>query len=707
MPNKISEQIIRFDAPEKISGEAVYVADLSPADMLYCKTVRSAKAYARIKHITIPDLPAGYFTVDKDDIPGKNIVKMIKDDFPFFADGVVQYIGEPILLIVGPDREILDSLVRNVAIEYEDLDPVLSMEQAETVEECEMVRYSFSRGTPEETLSHCSNVVEEEFRSGYQEHIYLEPQGVVARYEQERIVVQASHQCPYYVKPALVQAFGWDESRIQVIQTTTGGAFGGKEEFPSIIAGHAAFAAFKGGKPVSLIYDREEDIVATTKRHPSRIRYRTGIDSSGRVIAAIVDIAIDGGAFEGLSSVVLQRAMFCATGIYEIPHVRVNGKVLKTHTVPNGAFRGFGAPQAFFAVETHFNHCAAAAGEDILSFKAKHMLKKGSPTSTGGSINEDVLMPEIINVAESMSRYREKRNNGGTESSGKRYGIGWSLFFHGCGFTGSGERDKIKAKVKLLRHSDLRTEILISSTEMGQGPQTTLRKVVAGILNIPPDQVIYDNPDTDRVPDSGPTVASRTAMIVGYLVQQAAEKLKERWAEPGEIEVETNYTQPPHVTWDQDTFQGDAYPAYSWGVNVAEVEVDSATLETEITGFYGVYDVGVALDESIVRGQLEGGIAQGIGLATIEVMEQSGGALMQKTMTDYMIPTSKDLSRIEIELVDNPYSYGAFGAKSTGELPLVGAIPAVVAAVENALGRQLYQVPLKPEYLQKVCCDED
>jgi CO/xanthine dehydrogenase Mo-binding subunit len=399
--------------------------------------------------------------------------------------------------------------------------------------------------------------------------------------------------------------------------------------------------------------------------------------------------------------------MFCATGIYEIPHVRVNGKVLKTHTVPNGAFRGFGAPQAFFAVETHFNHCAAAAGEDILSFKAKHMLKKGSPTSTGGSINEDVLMPEIIKKAELMSRYREKRSNGGREVSGKRYGIGWSLFFHGCGFTGSGERDKIKAKVRLHRRSDMKTEILISSTEMGQGPQTTLRKVVARILNIAPEQVIYDNPDTDRVPDSGPTVASRTAMIVGYLVQQAAVKLRDRWAEPGEIEVETNYTQPPHVTWDQDTFQGDAYPAYSWGVNVAEVEVDPATLEIAITGFYGVYDVGVALDESIVRGQLEGGIAQGIGLATIEVMEQSGGRLMQKTMTDYMIPTSKDLSRIDIELIDNPYSYGAFGAKSTGELPLVGAIPAVVAAVENALDRRLYQVPLKPEYLQKVCCDED
>ncbi len=293
-------------------------------------------------------------------------------------------------------------------------------------------------------------------------------------------------------------------------------------------------------------------------------------------------------------------------------------------------------------------------------------------------------------------------NTRSSESSSSR-GIGISLFFHGCGFTGSGERDHIKAKVRLVKRRDGTVEIRVANVDMGQGAQTTLRKVVAATLELPVERIAYDNPDTDRVPDSGPTVASRTAMIVGHLLERAAVELKQRWDSGQEVEVESNYRHPDHLEWDEDSLKGDAYPAYSWGVNVVEVEVDSITYETKVKGVWGVYDVGAALDDRIVKGQIDGGIAQGLGYATLEVMETRQGAIQQRNFTDYIIPTSLDLPRIESRLIDNPYEGGPFGAKGAGELPLIGAAPALAAAVGQAVGVCVDRIPVTPEYLAELC----
>jgi len=707
MAERIETSIPRFEAPEKTGGLAQYIADIPFQNMLYARTLRSERARARIVSIDIPQMPEGYITVDSSDAPASNRSHMIEDDWPFFAEGVVNHVGEPILLVVGPDKAEIVRLLSEIEVQYEDLEPVLTIEESIAADKPFfgdrniMAEYVIEKGDTEKAFGQAEHVFEDEYHTGIQEHVYLEPQGFVAVYEDERMVVYGSMQCPFYVKNVLVQAFGWDEKRIRVVQTVTGGGFGGKEEYTSILAGHAAFASYKTGHPVQLILDRAEDISVSTKRHPSTCRYRTAVDDDGRLTALQAHVQLDGGAYVGLSAVVLQRAMLMAAGVYNIPNVRITGEVIATNNIPSGAFRGFGAPQALFAVEMHLHSLAEKLGEDPLDFKMRNALEKGDTTASCGRMHHEVKLPEMVRTLEHMSGYREKRHSHRKQSSRMLKGIGASLFFHGCSFTGSGEQDKIKAVVKLRKRKDGLVEILVSSAEIGQGPQTTLRKIVSHTLGIPVMRVVYKNPDTDRVPDSGPTVASRTVIIVGALLEKAAADLAERMHEAGEIEVTKQYEQPDYICWDQDALKGDAYPTYSWGANVVEVEVDPATFEIRITGLWGVYDVGTPIDEQVVLGQIEGGMAQGLGYATLEVMEMKNGRPMQANLTDYIIPTAGDYPRMQVALVKNSYEYGPFGAKCVGELPFLGAAPALASAVEHALGQSINRIPVTPEYLME------
>ncbi|MBN2322440.1 MAG: xanthine dehydrogenase family protein [Spirochaetes bacterium] len=680
--------------------------------MLYARTLRSTVPRARIVSIDIPAMPEGYFVVDARDVPGKNGVHMLTDEQPFFAEERVNYVGEPILLVTGPERGKIDQILRGIRVEYEEIPPVFGEEDSKNPripplfgERNLFCEYEIRRGEVEEAFFDADFVFEGCYHTGAQEHVYLEPQGTAGVFDGERVTVYGSMQCPYYVKTALVGGLGWKEDRIRVVQATTGGAFGGKEEYPSIIAGHVAFAAIKTGRPVLLVFDRAEDVVCTTKRHPSLIRMRTAVDDRGAIRGMEIDIALDGGAYVGLSPVVLQRAMFAATGVYRIPCIRVKGRVFATNSVPTGAFRGFGAPQAFFAVEMHMHSLAEKLRKDPLEFKRSYLLSMGDPTVTDGRMKQEVPLPRMIDRLCKLSGYEKKHRAYKKEKT--RRGIGVSLFFHGCAFTGSGEKDKIKAKVLLKKEDDESVSILVSNVEMGQGAQTTLKKIVAETLGCGLERVRYDNPDTDRVPDSGPTVASRTVMIVGGLLAKAAGRLKRRMDEKGEVKIEERYVQPPHIEWDQDTFTGDAYPVYSWGANAVEVEVDPVTFEVRVIGVWGIYDVGTPIDERIVGGQIEGGISQGLGYATIELLQKENGRLRQKNLTDYIIPSSMDFPDPVYELFSSSYEHGPFGAKCAGELPFVGVAPAVAAAVQNAIGRPVRRLPVSPEYLFEAEHDED
>ena len=708
--SSISRSIPRPDSPVKSSGRAIYLDDMPIEGALHSRLLLSTRARAKIVRVTTPALPDGYITVDYRDIPGSNAVRMINDGWPLFPEHTVEYIGQPILVIAGPDMSVIDELIAASTVEYEDLPPVFGIDGAEALDSPEIFVEYRLEGAPGNATPGSLRpqtpafTVTESFDTGPQEHIYLEPQAIAAWYEEGRITVIGSMQCPYYVRKALAAIFGWDAGRIRIVQATTGGAFGGKEDFPSVLAGYVALAAFKSGKPVKLVLDRGQDIEISTKRHPARITLHSCVGVSGVVESTTADVRIDGGAFEGLTSTVLQRAIFTASGVYRIPHISVRGRAYRTNVVPYGAFRGFGSPQAFFAAEMHMCHLARKHGEDPLDFKRRHLLQQGDRTITGGILRDPVKMEEMVNSAILQSGYLQKRPEYERADGKTRRGIGVSLFNHGCGFTGSGERDIIKARVKLRGHADGKVEVLCSNVEMGQGAETTLRKIVAETLDTAMANVVFENPDTDQVPDSGPTVASRTSMVVGGLLRRAALKLKETSAPvPGNpVEVEATYEQPQEIEWDQATFTGDAYPAFSWGVNVIEIELDLLTFAIRPLTVWAIYDIGTALDERIVIGQIHGGIVQGLGYGTSELLEVRNGAFQQRTLTDYVIPVSLDTPDIHVELVSNPYSGGPYGAKGVGEIPLTGAAPALGDAVECALGVEIHKIPLSPEYLEEI-----
>lgn len=703
MKNNISTSVIKSDHKIKVDGSAKYIADIKFKDMLQAKTLRSERASAIIKSIDIPKLKGGYFVIEAKDVPGINKVKIIENDQPIFCDKEVNYIGEPILLVVGPDLEEIISIINNIKVDYEEKDAILDIKASKKV----FAKYEYTKGNIDEIFKSVTKIIEEEFETGYQEQAYIEPQGAIGVYENGIATVYGSMQCPYYVKGAVLQALGVKEDQVRIVQATTGGAFGGKEDYPSLIGAQVAVAAYKTKKAVKLIFDRKEDMIATTKRHPALIKFKTALNSNDEIIGMDIDITLNGGAYSGLSSVVLQRALLCATGVYNIPNLRVKGIVVKTNTVPTGAFRGFGGPQSIFAIEGHMSHVAKEIGIEPLELKKAYFVKSGEDTATKGKFVYDIKLDEMLEKVEKISNYSNKYKAYKNQSGNIRKGIGISIFLHGCGFTGSGERDFIKAKVKLVKHEDDNIEILVSNTDMGQGLQTTLRKIVAKVLNINYKDIIYKNPDTFYVPDSGPTVASRSVMVTGKLLERAAIELKKIWISGKKQVVEENYKHPNLIPWDEKKFQGDAYPSFSWGINVVEVQVNTLTAVAEITGIWTVFDIGNAIDERIMEGQIQGGVIQGIGYGAFENMEcDKGGRLKQYSLTDYIIPTAKDVVRMENKLVDNPCDIGPFGAKGAGELTLVGGAPAYVNAIENALGIEINKLPLTPERIMEVLANE-
>lgn len=345
----------RKEGRKKVTGQALYVDDISFPDMLYGVTVRSSIARGRIKKISFEgEIPWNEFTIiTAKDIPGENYVALILNDQPYLADEIVNHSEEPILLLAHPDKYLLEEARRNVRIEYEELPPIFTLENSLNKKEIvwgdDNVFKSFlvDKGNVDDVWSKADFVVEGEYHTGAQEQLYIENNGAIAiANPQEGVTVWGSMQCPYYVHKALVKLFGLPEEKIRVIQTETGGGFGGKEEYPSLLAGHAALLSWKSGKPVKMVYDRAEDMVATTKRHPSRTRHKTAVSKDGKLLGMDIEFIIDGGAYCTLSPVVLSRGTIHAAGPYYCPNVRIRSSALATNIPPHGAFRGFGAPQS-------------------------------------------------------------------------------------------------------------------------------------------------------------------------------------------------------------------------------------------------------------------------------------------------------------------------------------------------------------------------
>ena len=732
--------------------------------MLHGVTVRSPVARGRITRITFDPAIAwdDFVVVTAADIPGNNRVKLIADDQPYLASDVVNHPEEPIILIAHRDRARADDARRRVTIEIEPLPPVLTIDEAlarrEIVWGTDNIfkSYSVAKGDVEAAFAGAAVIVEGEYETGAQEQLYIEPNGMLAVADpQHGVTVWGSMQCPYYIHHALAGLFNLPEDKIRVVQMETGGGFGGKEEFPSVIAGHAALLAWKAGRPVKMIYGREEDMASTTKRHPARTRHRTAVTADGRLLAMDIDFMIDGGAYCTLSPVVLSRGTIHAAGPYSCPNVRVRGRAVATNVPPHGAFRGFGAPQSIFALERHMDKVAAAVGMTPDAFRRRNFIKPGDTLAVGQTIKEPVDMPALLDRALKLSGYHEKRERFARENASSeratrvshanrsepamrqaservgesegrsrsviKKGIGLASFMHGAGFTGSGELH-LASVVTVEGTPEGTVRVLSASTEIGQGTNTVFSQIAADALGIECADIDVVQPDTSVVPDSGPTVASRTCMVVGKLVETAALGVRHTLIDSGYLPARysraefqlackryvaafgalrgsSQYQPPPGLTWDDEKYVGDAYGTYGWAVYVAEVSVDTATWQTRVDDFVAVQEVGKVINPTLAAGQIEGGVAQGIGWALYEDVVWRDGRMINAQMTNYIMPTSMDLPPIRVFFEETPYPYGPAGAKGIGELPMDGPAPAIFNAVAHATGVDVTQLPLTPERL--------
>lgn len=728
----VGEAVPRKEGRAKVTGSARYVDDLSLPGMLHGVTVRSSVPRGRIRTIQFTgDLPWDEFTiVTARDVPPPNRIALILDDQPCLADEIVSHAEEPVVLLAHADKGLVERARRAVAIEIDPLPSVHTIDDAlaaRTVvwgDDNIFKSYLVQHGDAETALGAAHRVIAGEYETGAQEQLYIEPQGVIAIASPDvGITVWGSLQCPYYVHKALVTLFGLANHRVRVVQMETGGGFGGKEEYPSHIAAHAALLAWKSGRPVKLVYDRAEDMVATTKRHPSRTRHRTGVDRDGRIVAMDIDFTLDGGAYCTLSPVVLSRGTLHAAGPYFCPNVRIRGRVVATSTPPHGAFRGFGAPQSLFALERHMDVVAEAIGLAPDELRRRNFIKQGQTSAVGQVMRDPVEMDTLLDRALELSAYHVKRARFAEANSQGRIkrGIGFASFMHGAGFTGSGE-DHLASVVEIEATPEGRVRVLAASTEIGQGTNTIFAQIVADALGIEYDDVEIAQPDTAAVPNSGPTVAFRTAMIVGRLVERAALSLKQQLidakllSEPytaaafseacrqhvgtrGPLRASSQYQPPPGIHWDDEKYQGDAYGAYAWAVYVAEVSVDTATWETRVDDFVALQEVGRVIHPVLAAGQIEGGIAQAIGFALYEDVVWRDGRMANAQMTNYIMPTSMDLPPIRVFFEERPYAHGPFGAKGIGELPMDGVAPAIANAIEHAVGVSLTRIPMTPEVL--------
>ena len=706
---------LRREGPAKLTGEAKYADDLVFPGAWYGATIRSTEPHARFLGI---DLDEAFdwnrvVVVTAEDIPGDNIVSLIDTDQPVLAPvgGEIRHQAEPCVLLAAPDRATLHEARRHVRLRTERLPAIFDPLESEH----EFAHYTVESGDAAAAMAGADLVIEGTYRVGHQEQLYIENQAMIAvPREGGGVTVHGSLQCPYYVHKAMKRALAMGDELAVVVQAETGGGFGGKEEYPSILAVHASLLALKCRKPVRMIYDRHEDISATTKRHPAVVRYRSGVTDGGELVAQEIEVIMDGGAYATLTAVVLSRGVLHAGGPYRCPNVRITGRAMATNTAPNGAFRGFGAPQTEFAAEMQVNRIAEALDVSPLDLRRRWVYREGDSTPTGQVLRESVGGIDVLEAAADASAFDRTHaqtramRDGRTDGARVATGIGLALAWHGAGFTGSGEV-RLASVASLELTDDGRIRILTASTEMGQGTKTIFPQIVADALGVEYGEVEIAPQDTSIVPDSGPTVASRTAMVVGGLLIKAAARMRARveeasgrpfaesYREAGPMRVDEQFVPYPGEPFDDKTYRGDAYPAFGWAACVAKVEVDLDSGEVTVRDCVSADDIGTVIHPILAEGQVEGGTLQAIGYATIEEMKLVDGRYLNDRLATYLIPTSLDAPRIRSILVEKPYSGVPHGAKGVGELPMDVGAPAVVAAIHDATGVWIHDLPATPE----------
>jgi len=741
---------VRVDVRPKAAGRARYVDDLALPDLLHAVLVTAPAPHGRLLALDTARAaaaPGVVAVLTASDVPGENQVGCVFPDQPLLVEDTFRFVGDRLAIVVGTTRDAAARAAKLVEVRWEALpvvtDPVaaLTPESPLAHPKGNLIAHQVVRkGDVDRAFADAEVVLEGVWQAPYQEHAYLETNGVVALPgADDGVTLHVSMQAPWYVQGAVARALGLPLAAVRVIQATTGGGFGGKEDYPSEPAACAAMAARLLGRPVKLVFDRGEDITRSTKRHRVRVHLRVAARNDGTLLGSEATLHVDAGAYAGLSTVVAERANISAVGPYRIENARVDTYVVRTNNLFGGAFRGFGHPQVAFAFESMMDELALRLGMDPAELRLKNAVGPDDTALSGQPLAGSGPLRRVLEEALTASDFQARRAGFDALNRGAgpvRRGIGLGYILYGVGLHAGGQHiEGSGALVQILR--DGSALVAIGGTELGQGAATVCAQIAAELLAVPLSRVRALPTDTALLPDSGPTVASRTTLLSGNAVRDAATRLRERllpiaaellgvhpervvsgpgaWQDPDSgrevstVEVaglawrrklklaESGWWAPPPKRWDTARGQGDAYLVYAAAAHVAEVEVDLLSGETRVLKVTAVHDVGRALHPEMLKGQVYGGVAQGVGYALMEDLQLKEGVPLNANFTDYLIPTALDVPDVQIVLIEEPFKDGPFGAKGVGEPSLIPCPAAVANAVSHACGVRFRELPITPE----------
>jgi len=742
--NIIGKSYKRPDGPDKTTGKTKFITDVKIDNMVYGHPIYSTIPFGKIKSINISDAKkvhgfCGVYLAG--DVPGENQIGVILKDQPLFAEKIVRFVGDSIGIAIAETEFSAKQVAEKVKIEYDKLKPIFTINESKSATSnfihknniaCE---HQSIKSDINDGFATAKHIIEANFKTPAQEHYYLEPQGCIAIPKSDGIEIHGSLQCPYYIQKAVAIVLGIDINKVIVIQAPTGGGFGGKEDIPSELAARASIAAMALKRPVKMIYNRHDDIQLSSKRHPFQMHYKVGVSDDGKLIAAKINLEESAGAYATLSSVVSYRSTMQAMGPYVIPNINVKSTSYYTNLPPNGAFRGFGSPQATFGHERMMDIVASKIGMDPVKFRLKNVLQKGESTTTDHKLTASVGVRETI-IKSAKAANWEHRRKGAKYNDRYLYGIGIGTSHYGnCLGAAGWHMDGAGANIQLNRDSSI--SVAYGLIDMGQGAITVVTQMTAEAIGIDPSRIKVLPTDTRNVPDSGPSVASRNVVMTGNAIRNASEKLLPTLlkaasnlmdCDKDSIIIENDIVKnsdtnesigfdeliqflynndissmadgwwhTPKLDYNADIGQGEAYFTYSYASHIAQVRVDKLTGLIKVEKIWAAHDVGKAINPSGIEAQVEGGVTQGIGYALTENFKLQNGKVLSDNLSTYLLPTALDISEIETIIVEDPEPLGPWGAKGIGEPAIIPTAAAIANAVSNAIGKPINEIPISPE----------
>ncbi len=754
----VSRSVVRIDGSEKIPGRAVFGADLNMHGQLYAGTLYAKVPHGEIVKIDTKEaekVDGVVCIITADDVPGRNVMF---GRFPVLVEEEVNYIGDGIVVVAAESPEMVRKALSLVNVEYRELLGTFSIDDALSEESVPIHRgmednfientaYHIRFGDINSGFKQAEIVVRGTYRTGFVDQAYIEPEAVLAYPDpyNQGIIVHGTFQNPYSMRENVSSALGLPITQVRIIQTVIGGSFGGKDESVMVMAARCSIIALKTGRPVKMVLTREESFLESCKRHPYESRYRMGALKDGTITAVESKVLSRGGAYNNKAMFANWRCSVHAAGPYCIPNVKTDVRSVYTNTVYGGAYRGFSAPQIVFAVETAVDELSYSCGLSPMEMRLKNCLKPGDQIPTGQYLAPDMMPANLAEIIAEVCRRSdfqkkwEEYEKAKTDEDNPQIatkGIGMACTFRGTGLGGEGI-DTASATVTI--EKDGYVNIQSGMSEMGQGIRTSHAQIVAEILGVTIDKLTFSTTDTAVVMDSGPTVASRGLLAGGNAMKIAAEKLRNRIFNIAALELTCSVTEvearnnvvynrnnpeksmeypdllkkcvyrhgislsaqgwysPGPEELDHETGQGNAYPSYIFGAVVAEVNIDTGTGFIEVEKMTAGYELGTAINPALARGQLIGGMMQGLGYAVMEEMDTDSGFLKTNNFDDYFIPGITDVPQMDIVLFESDKNVGPFGAKGVGEIGVEMVAPAVGNAIFNATGKRIREIPFNLE----------